>query len=188
MSHKYAAEYDLPQYKHVLMPRTKVTHTAITCLKDKIQSVYDICIAYASRDESVDSESVWRLLCPESPLEVHIHVNRIPIENFSANGFSDNGETSEEYMGNWLINVFEKKDAMLNRIHLKNFDLLSSSGGFLINLSLKETLPSFLLLTFTTLSLFGAKYHYKLYFKVTLAATFVSFLTVNMFSYKSKNN
>jgi hypothetical protein len=175
MSRKYAAEYDLPQFQHVLIPRTKVTYAALTCLKDKIQSIYDVCIVYTNSNRSnqtvyLNNTSLMSLLNLDSP-EIHIHVNRIPIEHFI---HLDN--VNEEDVGNWLINAFEKKDKLLNMIHLNNYDLLST--GHLVNLSLKETLPSFLFLSLTTLTLFSTKFGRKLYCSIFLYGTVFSFLSM----------
>ncbi len=178
MGRKYAAEYDLPQFKHVLIPRTKMTYSAIVSLKDRIQSIYDICIVYSCKNKTSNIGSLWSLLTEsnESP-EVHIHINRIPFKIF------DRNDVSERDVGNWLINLFEKKDKLLNNmIYLKKYDLLSNDN--LVNLSLKETLPSFLFLTFSTLTLFTCKFKPFIINKIFLSGTVFSFLTIKCFSKK----
>ncbi len=181
MGRKYAAEYDLPQFKHVLIPRTKMTYSAIVSLKDRIQSIYDICIVYSCKNKTTSNVgSLWSLLLTESneePTEVHIHINRIPIIKIF-----ERDDVSERDVGNWLINLFEKKDKLLNMIYLKKYDLLSNDN--LVNLSLKETLPSFLFLTFSTLTLFTCKFKPFIINKIFLSGTVFSFLTIKYFSKK----
>ena len=112
MGRKYSAEYGLPQYEHVLIPRTKVTYAAIASLKDKIQSVYDICILYTNKSnnllsnecEYLNNTSLYSLLKLEAP-EVHVHLTRIPINTFyNVNNNNNRRELSEEDFGNSLIN------------------------------------------------------------------------------------
>ena len=197
MGRKYAAEYDLPQYKHVLIPRTKITYTAIECLKDRIQSIYDICIVYTAanrkRINSLNEDdynhqvnnygSLWSLMTMNEPPEVHIHINRIPIENF----YHERVGISEKNVGNWLINLFEKKDKLLNMIYVKKkFDLLSSTTDNLVNLSFKETVPSFLFLTFSTLTLFTTFIRLKPFNNIFLSGTVFSFLTIKYLSLVKK--
>ena len=191
MGRKYSAEYGLPQYEHVLIPRTKVTYAAIASLKDKIQSVYDICILYTNKSnnllsnecEYLNNTSLYSLLKLEAP-EVHVHLTRIPINTFyNVNNNNNRRELSEEDVGNWLINSFEKKDKLLHSIHLKNFDALSA--GCLINFSLKETLPSVLFLSVTTLALFSTKFGRKLFKNTFLYGSVFTFLSIKLFSLKN---
>lgn len=216
MSRKYAAEYDLPQLKHVLIPRSKVTYAALTCLKSRncLNAIYDICILYTNYNKStnqieyLNEPSLANLIFLESP-QVHVHINRVPIENLflthkthvntlnhASNGFViDNDKTtitttttqsndyeliSEEDVGNWLINLFEKKDNLLNLAYLKdnNFNLISS--GHLVKLSFIDTLPSLLFLTLSTVALLSNNYGRKVYGCICICGALSSFLYIKL--------
>ncbi|KAK8936662.1 putative 1-acyl-sn-glycerol-3-phosphate acyltransferase 4 [Platanthera zijinensis] len=98
-SQKYAAENDLPILKNVLLPKTKGFYACVNALRESLDAVYDISIAYKHRCPTFLDNAFG-----VDPTEVHIHVRRfLPHEI----------PESEENVTAWLIERFRVKDQFL---------------------------------------------------------------------------
>ncbi|KAF4026070.1 hypothetical protein G4228_018194 [Cervus hanglu yarkandensis] len=103
-SQAFAAQEGLPVLKHVLTPRIKATHVAFDSMKDYLDAVYDVTVAF---EGSVDDKgqrkkapSMAEFLCKECP-KIHIHIDRIDKKNVPEEQVS---------MKRWLHERFEIKD------------------------------------------------------------------------------
>ncbi|XP_020235433.1 probable 1-acyl-sn-glycerol-3-phosphate acyltransferase 4 [Cajanus cajan] len=99
-SQKFAAEAGLPVLTNVLLPKTKGFHACLKALRDSLDAVYDVTIAYKNQCPSF-LDNVFGI----DPSEVHMHVRRIPVEKIP---------TSETNAGSWLMNTFQIKDQLLS--------------------------------------------------------------------------
>lgn len=99
-SRKFAAEVELPVLFNVLLPKTKGFCACLESLRDSIDAVYDLTIAYKNGCPTF-LDNVFGL----DPSEVHIHVRRIPVKDIPA---------SEDKASAWLIDAFQLKDKLLS--------------------------------------------------------------------------
>lgn len=100
-SQKFSQEHGLPKLDNVLVPRTKGFYACVSQLRDSLDAVYDLSIAYNYRCPSfVDN------LFGINPAEVHINVRRVGVGEVP---------TSEEGSATWLYDAFHKKDQLLHQ-------------------------------------------------------------------------
>ncbi|CAM8912463.1 unnamed protein product [Rhodiola kirilowii] len=99
-SQQFAAENGLPILKYVLLPKSKGFHACLEMLKDSLDAVYDITIAYKHRCPTL-SDNVFGV----DPSEVHIHIQRILTKDIPT---SELGATA------WLMDTFKSKDQLLS--------------------------------------------------------------------------
>ncbi|KAF5448767.1 hypothetical protein F2P56_029271 [Juglans regia] len=102
---KYAAENGLPILKNVLLPKTKGFCACLEELRDCLDAVYDVTIGYKHRCPSF-LDNVFGV----DPSEVHIHVQRIPLDNIP---------TSEDKISSWLMDTFRLKDELLSNFYIQ---------------------------------------------------------------------
>lgn len=100
-SQKFAAENGLPVMKNVLLPKTKGFYTCLDILRDSLDAVYDVTIAYKHNDCPSFSDNLFGI----DPAEVHIHVERIPMKEMPL---------SEPESSTWLMDTFNRKDELLS--------------------------------------------------------------------------
>jgi lysocardiolipin and lysophospholipid acyltransferase len=161
-SKKFAAEAGLPVLTNVLLPKTKGFHTCLETLRDSLDAVYDVTIAYKNQCPSF-LDNVFGL----DPSEVHLHIRRIPIEEIPI---------SETKAASWLMDAFQIKDQLLSGFKVQ--------GHFPNQLNEKEISTFKCLLTFIVIISFTALFTYftlfshigfKLY--VGLSCAYLSFAT-----------
>ncbi|XP_052832350.1 1-acyl-sn-glycerol-3-phosphate acyltransferase epsilon isoform X2 [Octopus bimaculoides] len=104
-SKEFAKERGLHPYEYVLTPRMRGFKTGIDHLRDHVDAVYDITIGYGN---TIDPNTGLRQRAPgmqnflsEKKPEVHIHINRINIEDIPR---------SEDSFKTWMYNQFKAKD------------------------------------------------------------------------------
>lgn len=180
LSHKYAAEHDLPQYSHVLIPRIRGTYLALNLLKDKINAIYDITIAYSNFDKDLNENTRAPSLTDIMKYggsEIHVHVNRLTIDTLNRiyKSNDENDFISEKDCAKWLIDSFSKKDNMLRMFYSNNYSL-DDKKGHLARLPLRKTLPALILFTSSIIALLSTKRGRKVYFGIYLYGTLFSFL------------
>jgi lysocardiolipin and lysophospholipid acyltransferase len=95
-----AKENGLPELVNVLQPRTRGFVTCLSRLRPSLDAVYDLTIGYKDRCPSFTNN-----LFGTDPAEVHIHINRIHLEDVPE---------SEEELSEWLYKIFLEKDQMLS--------------------------------------------------------------------------
>ncbi|TNE45730.1 MAG: acyltransferase [Deltaproteobacteria bacterium] len=98
-SQEFAKKAGLVPSEHVLIPRTKGFVATMEGLRNHLDAVYDLTIAY---EDGVPSLWQWAkgYVC-----DVHIHVRRFPTDNIP--------EDSEE-LSQWLIERYQVKDKLLD--------------------------------------------------------------------------
>ncbi|XP_061033448.1 1-acyl-sn-glycerol-3-phosphate acyltransferase epsilon isoform X2 [Eubalaena glacialis] len=172
-SQTFAAQEGLPVLKHVLTPRIKATHVAFDSMKNYLDAIYDVTVAFEGtvddKGQRKEAPSMAEFLCKECP-KIHIHIDRI-----------DKKDVPEEqvYMKRWLHERFEIKDKLL----IEFYDSLDPERrnkfpGESVNskLSLKKTLPSFLILSGLTAGMLMTEAGRKLYVKTWIYGTLIGCL------------
>lgn len=119
-SQRFAEENHLPILKNVLQPKTKGFYSCLTLLRDSLDAVYDVTIAYKHRFPLFMDNAYGT-----DPAEVHIHVRRVPLHEIP---------TSENEAAAWLVEAFRLKDALLSNFY--------KEGSF-PNSGTEEELPNF---------------------------------------------
>ncbi|GAB2291325.1 1-acyl-sn-glycerol-3-phosphate acyltransferase 4 [Dionaea muscipula] len=127
-SQKFAAENGFPVLNHVLLPKTKGFCACLETLRGTLDAVYDVTIAYKNKCPVI-MDNVFGV----NPMEVHIHVQRIPIAEIPE---------SEDEAAAWLIDSFQRKDRLLadftSQGHFPNQDTEAELSTFrcLVNFTL----------------------------------------------------
>lgn len=96
------AKNGYPVLNHLICPRFKGTQMMLQEGRDSFQAVYDVTIGY----KPIAKHIFWRF-----PAEVHVHIERLPIDSVPIGDGSDGGESVKE----WLLQRWVKKDALLER-------------------------------------------------------------------------
>ncbi|XP_044474426.1 probable 1-acyl-sn-glycerol-3-phosphate acyltransferase 4 [Mangifera indica] len=99
-SQKFAAEVGLPMLTNVLLPKTRGFCVCLETLRDSLDAVYDVTIAYKHQCPSF-LDNVFGV----DPSEVHMHVQRIPVKELP---------TSNSEVAAWLMDAFNKKEQLLS--------------------------------------------------------------------------
>ncbi|CAI9739852.1 1-acyl-sn-glycerol-3-phosphate acyltransferase epsilon-like [Octopus vulgaris] len=141
-SKEFAKERGLHPYEYVLTPRMRGFKTGIDHLRDHVDAVYDITIGYSN---TVDPNTGLRQRAPgmqnflsEKKPEVHIHINRINIEDIPH---------SDDSFKTWMYNQFKEKDILLSHFyssHQKGCNMRFPGESLISRLKLRQTLPSLL--------------------------------------------
>ncbi|XVE94767.1 hypothetical protein REPUB_Repub02eG0037400 [Reevesia pubescens] len=97
---KFAAEVGLPVLTNVLLPKTRGFCLCLETLRDSLDAVYDLSVAYKHQCPFF-LDNVFGV----DPSEVHIHIRRIPVKEIP--------ESNEEAAA-WLIDTFKLKDQLLS--------------------------------------------------------------------------
>ncbi|KAL3840329.1 hypothetical protein ACJIZ3_024920 [Penstemon smallii] len=98
-SQKFANENGLPVLKNVLIPKIRGFHASLEILRDSLDAVYDVTIAYKNQCPSF-IDNVFGV----DPSEVHMHIRRILINEIPS---------SETEAASWLMDAFKFKDQLL---------------------------------------------------------------------------
>ena len=101
------AKNGYPVLNHLICPRFKGTQMMLQEGRDSFQAVYDVTIGY----KPIAKHIFWRF-----PAEVHVHIERLPIDSVPIGDGSDGGESVKE----WLLQRWVKKDALLERFRVRN--------------------------------------------------------------------
>uniref|UniRef100_A0A8D1Z0P9 Phospholipid/glycerol acyltransferase domain-containing protein n=1 Tax=Sus scrofa TaxID=9823 RepID=A0A8D1Z0P9_PIG len=163
--------------KHVLTPRIKATHVAFDSMKSYLDAVYDVTVAFEGtmddKGQRKEAPSMVEFLCKECP-KIHIHLDRI-----------EKKDVPEEqvYMKRWLHERFEIKDKLLIEFYdSPDPERRNKFPGESVNskLSLKKTLPSFLILSGLTAGMLMTEAGRKLYVKTWVYGTLIGCLWVSI--------
>jgi len=124
----FAKSRSLPKFENVLVPRTKGPIAVITKLrKSHVEYVYDVTMAYRNINYSPNegfrlNPNLFRIhfsnwISP--PYQYHIHVEKFLLNDLS---------TDHRELSNWILDRFQKKDALLASLKSKGWtDNLSKS-------------------------------------------------------------
>ncbi|NXX96978.1 PLCE acyltransferase, partial [Centropus bengalensis] len=176
-SQSFAEKEGLAILKHVLTPRVKATHVAIDTMKDYLDAVYDVTVAYEGtvdhKGQRKLAPSMTEFLCKECP-RVHIFIDRIELKDIPE---------EQMYMRRWLHERFEIKDKLLIEFYdAKDSKRRNKFPGKSVHskLSLKKTLPSLLFLGGLTASMLLTESGRKLYVKTWIYGTLIGCLWVSI--------
>ncbi|XP_006050741.1 1-acyl-sn-glycerol-3-phosphate acyltransferase epsilon [Bubalus bubalis] len=176
-SQAFAAQEGLPVLKHVLTPRIKATHVAFDSMKDYLDAVYDVTVAFEGsvddKGQRKEAPSMAEFLCKECP-KIHVHIDRIDKKNIPEEQVS---------MKRWLHERFEIKDKLLIEFYdSPDPERRNKFPGESVNskLSLKKTVPSFLILSGLTAGLLMTEAGRKLYVKTWIYGTLIGCLWVSI--------
>ncbi len=101
-SQKYAQENGLPLLKHLLLPRTKGFVASVQALRPHLQAVYDMTVGYVQ-----EVPTLWQWIRGDVR-KVFIHVRRFPINALPQ---------EESDLSQWLMDLFVKKDKLLDQFY-----------------------------------------------------------------------
>ncbi|XP_017268514.1 1-acyl-sn-glycerol-3-phosphate acyltransferase epsilon [Kryptolebias marmoratus] len=177
-SQAFAAKEGLAVLKHTLTPRVKASHIAMEIMKDDLDAVYDVTVAYEGTLDSSGrrrpAPSMAEFLCKECP-RIHIHFDRVRVKDIPSESV---------YFRRWMHDRFETKDRMLTDFYEsqdpeKRFRF--PGEGRPSPLGLSKTLPSLIILGGLTLPLLLTESGRKLYVRTWVYGTLLGWLWVNVF-------
>ncbi|KAG5897509.1 hypothetical protein JTB14_030007 [Gonioctena quinquepunctata] len=112
---EFAQKHNLPQLKCHLLPRTKGFIASLPSMKGKVPALYNIELAY--REDAPHEPTMTSILFGK-PLEAHIYMKRIPLENIPE-GYAEQEK--------FLRDMFVEKDK-LQESFMKTGDFFTTSG------------------------------------------------------------
>ncbi|TRY60787.1 hypothetical protein DNTS_032219 [Danionella cerebrum] len=176
-SQDFAAREGLAVLKHILTPRMKASHVALETMREHLDAVYDITVAY-ERKHVIDGRrspapTMPEFLCKECP-RVHIHFSRVETKDIPPEPF---------FFRRWLHERFEIKDKLLSAFYDSqdpDKKCQFPGEGRRSPLSLTKTLPSLLVLGGLTLSMLGTESGRKLYLNTWLYGTLIGWAWVSV--------
>ncbi|XP_064642316.1 1-acyl-sn-glycerol-3-phosphate acyltransferase epsilon-like [Lineus longissimus] len=166
-SQEFAQSRDLAVLEHVLTPRFKATCLCIQTLREEIDAVYDVTVAY-SNTNSADGKrrtapSMPDFLQKVSP-QVHVHVARIDIKDIPED---------EEKLKSWMMERYVFKEQLLKRFYSDDPAVSGTldDKGVVSPLPLKNTLPALLFWTSYTSLLLATSSGRSLYWRISVFGT-----------------
>ncbi|XP_043110927.1 1-acyl-sn-glycerol-3-phosphate acyltransferase epsilon isoform X1 [Puntigrus tetrazona] len=176
-SQAFATKEGLAVLKHVLTPRMKASHVAIETMKEHLDAVYDITVAYektlTATGQRRPAPTMPEFLCKECP-RVHIHFNRLDMREIPV---------EPVFFRRWLHERFEIKDKLLTTFYesedpekLCRFPGESQKSP----LSFTKTLPPLLILGGLTLPMLLTESGRKLYLNTWLYGTLIGWVWVSV--------
>ncbi|XP_026879300.2 1-acyl-sn-glycerol-3-phosphate acyltransferase epsilon [Electrophorus electricus] len=176
-SQAFAAKEGLAVLNNILTPRMKAAHVAIECMKEHLDAVYDITVAYegtlTADGQRCTAPSMPEFLCKECP-RVHIYFERVDLREIP---------TEPAFFRRWLHERFEIKDKLLTSFYESDEPdkkCRFPGEGQRSLLSLTKTLPSLLVLSGLTLPMLLTEPGRKLYAKTWLYGTLLGWLWVHI--------
>ncbi|XP_062980915.1 1-acyl-sn-glycerol-3-phosphate acyltransferase epsilon-like [Elgaria multicarinata webbii] len=176
-SQSYADKEGLAVLKHVLTPRVKAIYVAVDSMKNYLDAVYDVTVAYEGtldhKGQRKVAPSMKDFLCKECP-RIHIFVDRIELKDIPK---------EQIFMKRWLHERFEIKDKLLTEFYdAKDSKRRNKFPGKCVHskLSLKKTLPSLLFLCGLTVSMLLTEFGRELYMKTWIYGTLLGCLWVSV--------
>lgn len=119
ISEEYALKNNIPNMNHVLIPKTTGLNICAQNLLKDIGCIYDLTIGYKGIKENTimwDMDIINSVFFDNtSRPEIHIHVNRIPIEKIYDKIFNPKDFT------NYTYEIFRKKDKQLEFFKSKGY-------------------------------------------------------------------
>ncbi|KAB5582048.1 hypothetical protein PHYPO_G00182690 [Pangasianodon hypophthalmus] len=176
-SQAFAAKEGLSVLKHILTPRMKASHVAIESMKEHLDAVYDVTVAYegtlTADGKRRSAPSMPEFLCKECS-RVHIYFERLDMREIPP---------EPGFFRRWLHDRFEIKDKLLTSFYESeepNEKCKFPGEGQRSALSLKKTLPSLLVLSSLTLPVLLTESGRKLYVKTWIYGTLLGWLWVHI--------
>ncbi|KAF6731523.1 1-acyl-sn-glycerol-3-phosphate acyltransferase epsilon [Oryzias melastigma] len=176
-SQAFAKKQGLAVLKHTLTPRMKAAHVAIETMKDHLDAVYDVTVAYEGTldgsSQRRTAPSMPEFLCKECP-RVHIHFDRVDINEIPP---------EPEFFRRWLHERFEIKDRLLTDFYeSQNVEKKNSFPGEakVSPLRLYRTLPSVMILGGLTLPMLLTENGRKFYVRTWVCGTLLGWMWVNL--------
>ncbi|KYQ90713.1 putative acetyltransferase protein [Tieghemostelium lacteum] len=105
--HEFSNSRGLPLLHNVLVPRVKGFTSSVIALREQLDYIYDLTVAYKKRPASF-----FALFLGYNPTEVHVHIKKIPICELP---------TDETQIGDWLYDLYTSKDQLLKQFKLKGY-------------------------------------------------------------------
>ncbi|KAL5704875.1 1-acylglycerol-3-phosphate O-acyltransferase [Ranunculus cassubicifolius] len=162
-SQNYATENDLPVLQNVLLPKTKGFFACLEVLRNSLDAVYDVTIAYKHRLPTF-LDNVFGV----DPSEVHIHVRRIAVNEIP---------TNEDDAGTWLIQAYEVKDKLLSDFNaIGVFPNQATEGGLSNTMGLVNFTAIIGLTIICTFLTFFSSIWFKVY--VALSCCYLTIATI----------
>jgi len=106
-SQEFAKERGLPILNNVLLPRVKGFTSSVLALRDTLDAVYDLTVAYKKRPAGF-----IHLFYGARPTEIHVHLRRFPIQSLP---------TEEKHIEQWLYQRSKEKDILIQQFKDKGY-------------------------------------------------------------------
>jgi len=103
-SQHYSREHNLPELKHVLVPRVKGFIATLSSLRTVLDAVYDITIGY----ENGRVPTLWELASCAANATVHVHVRRFVLADLPKDVAG---------LSKWCMELYVTKEALLEHFH-----------------------------------------------------------------------
>lgn len=176
-SQVFAAKQGLAVLNHILTPRMKASHVAIETMREHLDAVYDITVAYegtlTADGQRHPAPTMPEFLCKECP-RVHIHISRVDIKEIPA---------EPDFFRRWLHERFEIKDKLLTTFYESEDPAKKCrfpGEGRKSPLGLSKTLPSLLILGGLTFPMLLTESGRKLYLNTWLYGTLIGWIWVGL--------
>lgn len=101
-SQNYANKQNIAIPRHVLIPRTKGLAASVFGLRNHVEAVYDVTIAYPGK-----IPSFWDFIRGE-PSQVYVYTRRFPFSEIPQD---------EKKLNEWTLQLFYEKDCLLSYFH-----------------------------------------------------------------------
>ncbi|KAL4640890.1 1-acyl-sn-glycerol-3-phosphate acyltransferase epsilon [Arapaima gigas] len=176
-SQAFAAKEGLAVLKHILTPRMKASRIAVETMKNHLDAVYDITVAYENtmdaKGQRQMAPSMPEFLCKECP-RVHVYFERVDVKEIPP---------EPVFFRRWLHDRFELKDKLLTAFYDSEDPekrCRFPGEGQKSPLSLRKTLPSLLFLGGLTLPMLLTESGRKLYVNTWIYGTLLGWLWVTV--------
>ncbi|GAB6029855.1 1-acyl-sn-glycerol-3-phosphate acyltransferase epsilon [Chamberlinius hualienensis] len=163
-SNKRAEDQGLTRFQHVLTPRPKGITMILDEMRNHLDAVYDITMAY---EGSIDPHTGLKKSAPNMieymssrKRRLHVHIRRFSLDSMP---------TSDTELKEWLNDVFIKKEKLLDTFYKDDGSKWASNkifgNGVVSKPKLWSTLPVFILSTSALISLLCTSIGRDLYWK-----------------------
>lgn len=98
-------------YRYLLKPRAGGLAFALNAMGDKFQSILNVTIAYP---EGIPS--FWDFLCGKVH-KISVHIEELPVPQDFINGDYHEDAQFREEIQNWVGNLWQEKDQLLNKLN-----------------------------------------------------------------------
>lgn len=166
-SQKFAEDHGLPKLSHVLLPRTKGFYACLSHLHGSLDAVYDLTIGYRNR-LPLFLDNAFGM----DPLEVHIHVKRIPISDIPL---------TENESSAWIFEEYARKDKLLSYFYREGTFPDSGTEG---ELSMSTGIINLCMILASTCVISSLVFFSSVWIKVYIALSCVYLATATYFNHK----
>lgn len=120
----YAEKVGRPPFKHLLLPRTTGLRYSLLKLKNTVDEVYDITLAYSGLQASDYGQDIYKIeqvfLQGKNPERVDFYIRSFKIDEIPIGKEEETeqeSEQSQKEFENWLFDVWKEKDELMDNYY-----------------------------------------------------------------------